>query len=366
VDSQRGGGRFWLVLILGLTLAVMLGSVLLSPAGCGGGGTARIVLYCAQDEEFAEKSLAEFKKRTGLEVAPKFDTEKDKSVSLFNELFKEKDRPRCDVFWNNEPLNTIRLQRAGMLEAYDSPSAKPYADRDKAPDHTWYAFAARARVLIVNTDIWKKPEDRPKSLLDLTDPRWKGHIVMARPLFGTTATQGACLFAVLGSEEAKEYYRSLKTNTVQIAPGNKQVAEWVGQGHTPDGRTVSIGVTDTDDTLEELDAGHHVAMIFPDRDRPKDDKMGTLFIPNTLCILKGSPNPQGARELVDYLLSAEVEKHLAESASHQIPLNPEVKAKLPQGMETPATVKAMTVDFGKAADAWDEAYEFLRKEFAAD
>ncbi len=364
MESHRKG-RFWLIAIPGVTLLVMLASVLVSPAGCGGGGSSRVVLYCAQDQDFAEASLAEFQKRTGLQVDRKFDTEKDKSVSLFTELLKEKDRPRCDVFWNNEPLNTIRLHGLGMLEPYDSPSAKPYPERFKAPDHTWYAFAGRARVLIVNTDL-VKPEDRPKSLLDLTDARWKGRVVMARPIFGTSATQGACLFSVLGSDKAKEYYLGLKANGVQIAPGNKQVAEWVGQGRTPAGQKVLVGVTDTDDTLEEIEAGHAVAMIFPDRDRPKDDKMGTLFIPNTLCILKGSPNPQGAHELVDYLLSPEVEARLAEAASHQIPLNPEVKAKLPKEMETPATVKAMDVDFAQAAKAWDEAYEFLRREFAAD
>ena len=300
-----------------------------------------------------------------MQVDPKFDTEKDKSVSLFTELLKEKDRPRCDVFWNNEPLNTIRLQGQGLLDPYESPSAKPYPERWKAPDHTWHAFAGRARVLIVNTDLVEE-KDRPKSLLDLTDPRWKGRVVMAKPIFGTSATQGACLFSVLGADKAKEYYLGLKANGVQIAPGNKQVAEWVGEGRTPSGQKVVVGVTDTDDTLEELDAGHHVAMIFPDRDRPKGDKMGTLFIPNTLCILKGSPNPEGARKLVDYLLSPEVEARLAESDSHQIPLNPEVKATLRPEMETPATVKAMDVDFDKAAKAWDEAYEFLRKEFAAD
>jgi iron(III) transport system substrate-binding protein len=362
VDANRGG-RYWLVLILGGTLAVMLVSLLLSPAGCGG-GEGRVSLYCAQDEEFAEASLAEFKKRTGLQVDTKFDTEKNKSVSLAIELFAEKNRPRCDVFWNNEFVHTIRLQRAGMLEPYDSPSGKPYPDRYKAADHTWYAFADRARVLIVNTDL-VKPEDRPKSLLDLTDARWKGQVVMAKPIYGTSATQGACLFSVLGADKAKEYYLALKANGVQIAPGNKQVAEWVGAGHTEEGHKVAVGVTDTDDALEELEAHpKSVVMIFPDRDRKKDEKMGTLFIPNTLCILKGSPNPTGARKLVDYLLSAEVEGRLAESASHQIPLNPEVKPKLPKEMETPATVKAMDVDYDKAAKAWDEAYEFLTKEFA--
>jgi iron(III) transport system substrate-binding protein len=339
-------------------------ALLLSVAGCGG-GSSRVVLYCAQDKEFAENSLTEFEKNTGLTVDKKYDTEKDKSVSLFTELLKEKERPRCDVFWNNEPLNTLRLHKLGLLEPYDSPSAKPYPARWKAPDHTWYAFAGRARVLIVNTDLVPENE-RPKSLLDLTDPRWKGRLVMARPLFGTSATQGACLFSVLGADKAKEYYRGLKANGVQIAPGNKQVAEWVGQGRTPGGQKVVVGVTDTDDTMEEIDAGHKVAMIFPDGDRPKDDVMGTLFIPNTLCILKGSPNPEGARKLVDYLLGPEVEARLAESDSHQIPLNPEVKAKLPPAMAPAATAKAMDVDFDKAAAAWDEAYDFLKKEFAAD
>jgi iron(III) transport system substrate-binding protein len=363
VESSRDG-RFWLIVIPGVTLAAMLASVLLSPAGCGG-PPSRVALYCAQDQEFAEESLAEFKKRTGLEVDPKYDTEKDKSVSLYRELLAEKDRPRCDVFWNNEVINTIRLQRDGLLEPYDSPAAKPYPAWAKAPDHTWYAFAARARILIVNTDL-VKPEDRPKSLLDLTQPRWKGRVVMAKPVHGTSATQGACLFAVLGPDKAKEYYLGLKANAVQIAPGNKQVAEWVGQGRTPAGQTVEVGITDTDDALDEIEKKRPVAMIFPDRDRPKGDPMGTLFIPNSLCIPKNCPNPDGARKLVDYLLSAEVEGRLAESASHQIPLNPEVKAQLHKAMETPATVKAMDVNFEKATDLSQEAQEFLAREFARD
>jgi hypothetical protein len=36
-----------------------------------------------------------------------------------------------------------------------------------------------------------------------------------------------------------------------------------------------------------------------------------------------------------------------------------VKAKLPPGMETPATVKALAVDWGKAADRWDESQACL-------
>jgi iron(III) transport system substrate-binding protein len=123
-------------------------------------------------------------------------------------------------------------------------------------------------------------------------------------------------------------------------------------------------MADPDDAFEEMEVHPDVAIVFPDRDQPKDSRMGTLFIPNTVAIIKGSPNPDGARKLVDYLLSAEVETRLAEGPSHQVPLNPEVKATLPREMETSRTVKTMDVDWGKAADLWDEVQTFLRGQFA--
>src|SRR5205823_3698206 len=118
----------------------------------------------------------------------------------------------------------------------------------KAKDQTWHAFAARARVLIVNTER-VPPADRPRHLADLTNPKWKGQAAMAKPQFGTSATQAACLFEVLGKEEARRFYLGLRDNGVVIVPGNKQVAEGVGQGH------FAVGITDTDDAIIEVKAG---------------------------------------------------------------------------------------------------------------
>ena len=87
--------------------------------------------------------LADYKKETGVTVTPEFDTEKTKSVSLAVKIEREKDRPRCDVFWNNEPLLTIRLEQQGLLMPYESPAAKPYPEWTKGKDHSWQAFAER-------------------------------------------------------------------------------------------------------------------------------------------------------------------------------------------------------------------------------
>jgi len=335
-----------------MKVGLWIGIVCLAPVVLGCGSKPRVVLYCAQDKEFADQILDEFTKQTSLAVAPKFDTESTKSVSLAKELEQEKDRPRCDVHWNNEILTTILLQRQGLLEPYASPAAEAFPASARAKDNSWHAFAQRARVLLINTKLVSE-DQRPRSILDLTKPSWKGKVALAKPNHGTSATHAACLFQVLGVQEAKQFYRDLRANEVQIVSGNKQVAEAVSAGQ------YAVGITDTDDAIGEVEAGKPVAILFPDR-----DQMGTLFIPNTVAVIRGCPNPKEARRLVDYLLSPEVEGKLAEAASHQIPLNPAVDAHLPKEIETPATVKAMAVDFDKAADLWDEAQTFLRNEFA--
>src|SRR5262249_61970203 len=114
-------------------------------------------------------------------------TEAQKSVGLYTELVHEKSRPRCDVHWNNEILWTIKLERQGLLEPYASPSAEDYPASAKALDHSWHAFAARARVIVVNTNLVRDAE-RPRGMLDLTDPRWKGKVAIAKPQFGTSMT----------------------------------------------------------------------------------------------------------------------------------------------------------------------------------
>ena len=321
-------------------------------AGCwSSGGQHEVVAYTAHDAEFSEPIYKDFTAATGIQVLPKFDVESTKTVGLTNALIAEAKRPRCDVFWNNEILNTLRLEKEGLLEEYRSPNAAGFPAEFRGVQGTWTGFAARARILIVNRELVAEA-DRPESVNDMLDPKWKGRIGIAKPLFGTTATHVACLFAVLGEDKAKEFFRNLKANDVQILSGNAQVAQAAASGQ------IAFGMTDTDDAIGMLEKGQPVTIVYPDRE---PDQMGTLFIPNTVSIIKGCPHPEAARRLVDYLLTPGVEETLAKGASAQIPLNPAVK--VPARIETPRTVKAMPVDFESAAEQWHKAAQFIRDEF---
>jgi iron(III) transport system substrate-binding protein len=325
----------------------------LALVGCWSGSAEEVVVYAALDREFSEPVLNDFSKSSGIAVLPKYDDESTKSVGLTNIIIQEASRPRCDVFWNNEILNTLRLERQGFLEAYHSPAAAAYPEMYRSPDGTWHGFAGRARVLIVNTKLVPEAE-RPKSIYDLVDPKWKGQIGIARPTAGTTASHAAVLFAVLGEEKAKDFFRQLRANGVQVLGGNKQIATACSAGQ------IAFGLTDTDDAIIEIERAGPVAIVYPDREA---DQLGTLFIPNTLAIIKGCPHPASARKLVDYLLAPGVEQKLAAGPSAQIPLNPEANAK--PRVETPKTVKALPADFAAAARMWDAAGKFIEDEFLA-
>ena len=67
-----------------------------------------------------------------------------KSVTHYTEIVSEKSRPmRCDVFWNNEILSTIRLQRQGSCSTpMTAPQLAAFGKEDKADDHTWKALFA--------------------------------------------------------------------------------------------------------------------------------------------------------------------------------------------------------------------------------
>ena len=100
-----------------------------------------MVVYSSLDREFSEPLLRDYNKRTGVEVIPKFDVESTKTVGLTNLVVAEAEQPRCDLFWNNEILNTLRLQKLGLLEPFSPEHANELPATYRAADGMWYGFA---------------------------------------------------------------------------------------------------------------------------------------------------------------------------------------------------------------------------------
>lgn len=322
--------------------------------GCIDQRTDEVVVLSALDREFAAEVLADAGAELNLPLRIKYDVESNKTVGLTNEIIRNARRPRADLFWNNEILHTLRLKELGLLEAVTptlrSELLQRFPERFVSPSGHWFGFAARARILIVNTDLMPEEKDRPDSFADLADTRFAGKCTLARPLFGTSATHAAVMFDSLGETKATELYRGIAKNAV-VQGGNKQVAQKVAAGE------FLFGLTDTDDSLIEIDAGSPVAIVFPDQ---ADDEGGALLIPNTLCIIKNGPNTVGAQRLLRRLLAVDVEERLAKGRSGQIPLADDVATG---SRAVPESLKVMDVDFESAAARWEVAARLLKEIF---
>jgi iron(III) transport system substrate-binding protein len=308
-----------------------------------------VVVYCALDRLYAQPILKRFADETGIWVRPKWDTEATKTVGLVEAIRAEHARVRCDVFWNNEVSQSIALADDGALQEYRSPSAAGLPKWARDPGGRWTGFAARARVLIYNRDRVERSEV-PTTLEQLTEPRWKGRVGIAKPLFGTTATHVAQLWSrdAAGTEA---WLDALKANGVVVCAGNADVKDRVVAGE------LDVGLTDTDDANLALLAGAKVGVVFPDQ-RP--NQRGALLIPNSVAIVAGAPHLEDAKVLVDYLLSREVEEALARSRSAQIPMRKGIAGQVGW---IPPNLHATAAHWQEAADALTDSQAYIERVF---
>jgi iron(III) transport system substrate-binding protein len=316
----------------------------LAVVGCKS-SAREVVVYTSVDQPFSQPVFEAFEKQTGIHVRAVYDTEETKSTGVVNRLIAEAKNPQADVFWANDPVRPFLLVDRGMVEPYAAPNAAGIPAQFKAADGTWTGFAARARVLLVNTNKVANA-DQPRSIKALTDPRWKGQTAIANPLFGTTTMHVAALFTAWGDERAQAFLADLTANAVRLASSNGEVKRLVASGE------VAFGLTDTDDAHEALEDGAPVEVVYPDQDGD-----GTPIMPTVVVLLKSSPHGETGRQLVNYLLSTDVEAMLAAKAA-QMPLRAGVP--VPRGVRAVGELRAFALDYPRVAKTMERIQPLLR------
>lgn len=308
----------------------------------------QVVVYCTVDQVFSEPVLKDFERETGIRVKAVFDTEETKSTGVMNRLIAEKNNPQCDLFWSGDPVRNAVLQSRGITAPYQSAQTDLIPGHFKEKDHHWTGFSARARVLIYNKKMIS-PDSLPRSILELTQPRFNSRFTLANPLFGTTTFHMAALFTTLGDGKAKQWMNNLKNNRAVIAASNGDVKNRVMNGE------IALGLTDTDDAFEAKKESRDVDYIFPDQ---QENGLGTLIMPNALSVINGSPNPENGRKLMDYLLSRETEAKLAASCA-QMPL---IKGtSMPAGVPSLDDIIPMKIDYDRTSKKLEEIQPWLKQ-----
>ncbi len=304
---------------------VSLAAAALLLAGCrspaGPRASKTVVIYVSEDQVFSEPLL-------------KDDTEEAKSTGVMNRLLAEKNNPQADVYWANEPVRADVLRQQGISAPLRPVNAQQIPDQFKDSQGYWTGFSARARLLVVN----KSAKSKPSSVLAYVDPKMKGKAVIANPLFGTTTAQMAALFSLWGDDKSKQFLAGLKANKVKLSTSNGESADFVSSGE------FEFALVDSDDAVDRMRHGKPIDLVYPDQG---EGEVGVLILPNAVALIRGGPNPDNGKKLIEYLVSKETERKLAFADCAQIPLNPGVPT--PKEIKPIEQIRTMKVNYAELA-----------------
>jgi len=195
------------------------------------------------------------------------------------------------------------LKEKGVLAAYDSPAAAGYPGWTRK-DGRIQAFGIEYVALIYNREL-VKPWDVPKRYEDLADPRWRGKIVMADP--STHATTISWLIGL------KEHVFSSETSWMDFLRGLAANRPMFVASFGPTPAPVESG-----EKLIAISMPKYIITKAPaplDWARVEQPLLGT---PRGIAVTASAPHPAAARLFLDYWLSGEAMKILAEQVGEYV------------------------------------------------
>jgi iron(III) transport system substrate-binding protein len=273
-------------------LSILLMLALLVPAAPSTAPAAeeKLVIYTAYEENELKTFWDQFKKDLP-DLAAKASYIRGSTGPTAARLEAEKANPQADVMWGVFNDYMVSSGRKGLLEPYAAKESQAIAARFKAPDNMWQGVTLVTVAFAVNqkkmTEL-KLPA--PKTWADLTDPKYKGHIVMSNPsTSGTAYLLLASHVSRLGEDKAFQYYDALDKNLSQVTKSGGAPGRMAASGETP------IGIALAYEVEVAKKQGAPIDVIFP------SDGVAWTFEANGL--VKGAKNPANAKRFLDWAVS---------------------------------------------------------------
>ncbi|CDN58256.1 Iron(III)-binding periplasmic protein (plasmid) [Neorhizobium galegae bv. officinalis bv. officinalis str. HAMBI 1141] len=293
-------------------------------------------LICSADVVICEMMQQMFQKETGIQV----NMVRLSSGETYAKIRAEARNPKTDIWWAGTGDPHLQAAAEGLTQEYKSPLLGELNDWAKkqaeASGFRTVGVYAGALGWGYNTDRFKqKNYKEPKCWADLLDPSFKGEIQMANPnSSGTAYTALATLVQIMGEDKAYDYLKKLNANISQYTKSGSAPVKAAGRGET------AIGIVFMHDAVAVAVEGFPVKSVAPCE--------GTGYEIGSMSIVKGARNMENAKKWYDWALKADVQSHMKEAKSFQLPSNS--KAEVPKESPKFSDIKLIDYDFTKYGD----------------
>lgn len=294
----------------------------------------KVSYYTAMDLSVAEPMAKAFEaKFPGIKVA----VERSGAERVFNRIAQEMASKiyRVDVVNGSDAAHFIAWKREGWLAPFVSEDVANDVPAEMVdPDGTYCNQRTHLSTIAYNSKL-VAPGDAPKGFMDLLDPKYVGKLVKGHPGYsGTimTATQQ------IARELGWPYFERLARQKVLQVQSATEPPKRIEAGE----RAIAVDGSDYLFWMSR-ERGQPIEVVYAIE--------GTPQISNPMGIFKSSQNPNAARLLVSWIMSAEGQKFLVD-LSGQYPANSRVRQK--EGRPALASIKTFREEAAVVADKADQ------------
>ncbi len=260
-----------------------------------------LVVYTPNEEGMLQSLVPVFEGKTGVTV----QLITAGTGELYQRINSEASNPQGDVmFGGGLAQANANIELWGE---YTSPedAAMVLAGKNRTGFYTPYQ--ADGSNLLVNKDAAAAAGIEIKSYEDLLQPELKGKIAYGDPTASSSAfAQLTNMLKAVGgdyeSDKGWEFVKALVAQLNGITIGSSsQVAKDVAAGE------YIVGLTYEPLSLNFVNSGAPVQIVYPAE--------GAAFLPATIQLIKGGPNPAAGKAFIDFVISEEGQTIIAEQTA---------------------------------------------------
>ena len=313
--------------------------VLALAVGSAAGQSPTVICYnCPPEWADWASQLKAIKEATGITV-PHDNKNSGQSLS---QLIAEKARPVADITYLGVTFG-VQARKENVVAPYKPAHWSEIPDGLKDPEGHWFTIHSGTLGLFVNVDaLGGKPV--PKGWKDLLKPEYKGMIGYLDPTSAFVGYVGAVAInqALGGSFDdftpAINYFKELQKNA-PIVPKQTSYAR-VLSGEIP-----ILFDYDFNAYRARYKDKANAAFVIPSE--------GTVTVPYVMSLVKNAPNPDGAKKVLDHLMSDKGQAVWANAFLR--PVRARAMSKEAQDKFLPAAeyARARTIDYARMAQSQD-------------
>ncbi|MDR1613217.1 MAG: Fe(3+) ABC transporter substrate-binding protein [Planctomycetota bacterium] len=308
-------------------------------------------IFTARHYESDKELYEAFGNATGITV----NAVSGNAPELIERIRREGENTQADLFITVDGGILGTAKKSGVLQPVRTPvidSRVPSHLRD--PDYHWIGLSTRCRII-----VYSKERVSPSELSTyaaLTDPRWKGKILVRSSSGLYDQSLLASLIILDGAEKAERWAAGIVANLARDPQGNdrdqaKAIA--AGRGDVAIMNTYYIGQMLNSKNPEEVKVAQNTGLFFPDQ-----EGNGAHVNISGVGLVKHAKNRDNALKFIEFLLDVPAQEKLS-AGNYEFPVNP--KARKHELLESWGEFKTQRIDFNRLGAENPEAVRIFSK-----